>query len=117
MERVNEDATFACSDGDVEMEVTVGEGQLGRISMEVEDGESRDGTDTLRMRLGRCTDLEDVAVMVRVLVNVVNPLSGRTSVTCVIDADGAEQEATFPGPELAVGEPVLFRIRYTREQP
>ena len=117
MERVNEEATLACESGPVELDVIVGEGQTGSISVDRDGEEIAEGVDTLEdVELGTCEDLEDATITVRATVNVVNPQSGRTSLTCVVHSDGEEHEDTFPGPELAVGGAVLFKIRCSKDR-
>lgn len=117
MEVVERSLAFTCGSGTVTLDVVVGEGHTGGISVYRNGTSIEQGVDELYgVTLGDCASLARVSITIRATVNVVHHQSGRTSLACTLHGAGDEDPYVIEGPEVGVGEPVMFKVTYTLEE-
>lgn len=104
---------YTGAEGDVTLDVVVGEGHRGDILVLVGFEEKGHGTDEIHaLNLGPASSLAGKTISVRVRVAPVNPQSTRSSVRCTLHSDGADLEHDCQGPKPEDGTPIPFAVDF-----
>lgn len=102
---------YVGAEGDITLDVVVGEGHRGDILVLLDFEEKGHGTDQIHLDLGPASELSGRTIKVRVRVAPANPQSDRTSVHCTLRSDAGEDlEHDCPGPKPEDGTPIPFEI-------
>jgi hypothetical protein len=99
--------------GDIRLALTIGEGQFGTSRVRLDGSELATGSGPMSVKVGRRSDVKGTRLFVRSIINDVNSLTNRISVTYRLTGGTTGRKTTAKGRAAKQGDVVVFEASFS----
>lgn len=109
----NDDYNVGAGAGDVRLALTIGEGQFGTSRVKLNEKELVTASGPISLRIGKRSEVKGKKLFVRSIVNDVNTLTNRMSVTYRLTGGTSERKTTAKGRVAQEGDFLVFEANFS----